>query len=274
LAVLFRRNGTVVSALLALCIAIVFAFVKRMGPVVTNPAALRGPGAFYAIVPEVVMSGVAIITLGFSMVAMMMGLLNFWRDTGAGSVASAKALKKALRDVLTLRNLGGGNSEGCNDRDDSFSLARRYFHHALFYGLLLCFASTCTAGIYEHILGRVSPYPFFSLPVVLGSIGGIGLIAGTAGMIWIKLSGDRTPFAKAMLGPDYALLVLLLLAAATGLLLLTLRSTSAMPPLLALHLGVILSFFIALPYSKFVHGIYRTAALLRNAVESPEEARP
>jgi citrate/tricarballylate utilization protein len=30
---------------------------------------------------------------------------------------------------------------------------------------------------------------------------------------------------------------------------------------------VILAFFVVLPYSKFVHGIYRSAALLRNAAE-------
>jgi citrate/tricarballylate utilization protein len=39
--------------------------------------------------------------------------------------------------------------------------------------------------------------------------------------------------------------------------------------LLALHLGAILSFFVALPFSKFVHGIYRSAALVRNAAERP-----
>ena len=37
--------------------------------------------------------------------------------------------------------------------------------------------------------------------------------------------------------------------------------------LLAAHLGVILALFLVLPYSKFVHGIYRSAALLRNAAE-------
>jgi len=36
---------------------------------------------------------------------------------------------------------------------------------------------------------------------------------------------------------------------------------------MAVHLGVILSFFLTLPYSKFVHGIYRSAAPLRHAAE-------
>jgi citrate/tricarballylate utilization protein len=60
---------------------------------------------------------------------------------------------------------------------------------------------------------------------------------------------------------------LLLLAAVTGLLLVALRDTGAMAVLLAVHLGVILGLFLMLPYSKFVHGIYRSVALLKAAVE-------
>jgi citrate/tricarballylate utilization protein len=40
-----------------------------------------------------------------------------------------------------------------------------------------------------------------------------------------------------------------------------------MGPLLALHLGVVFSLFITMPYGKFVHGIYRYVALVRYARE-------
>jgi citrate/tricarballylate utilization protein len=49
--------------------------------------------------------------------------------------------------------------------------------------------------------------------------------------------------------------------------LLLLRDTAAMGPPLALHLGVVFSLFITLPYGKFVHGIYRYVALVRYAME-------
>jgi citrate/tricarballylate utilization protein len=37
--------------------------------------------------------------------------------------------------------------------------------------------------------------------------------------------------------------------------------------MLALHFGLVLSFFVVLPYSKMVHGLYRGLALLRHAQE-------
>jgi citrate/tricarballylate utilization protein len=40
-----------------------------------------------------------------------------------------------------------------------------------------------------------------------------------------------------------------------------------MGPLLALHLGMVFSLFITMPYGKFVHGLYRFAALVRYARE-------
>jgi citrate/tricarballylate utilization protein len=37
--------------------------------------------------------------------------------------------------------------------------------------------------------------------------------------------------------------------------------------MLALHLGLVFAFFLVMPYSKMVHGLYRGIALLRNAKE-------
>jgi citrate/tricarballylate utilization protein len=51
--------------------------------------------------------------------------------------------------------------------------------------------------------------------------------------------------------------------------LLLLRGASTMPLLLVIHLGFVLGLFVTLPYGKFVHGIYRTAALLKFSSERP-----
>jgi citrate/tricarballylate utilization protein len=66
---------------------------------------------------------------------------------------------------------------------------------------------------------------------------------------------------------DLAFIALLFLTSATGLALLALRDTGAMAALLAVHLGFVLALFLTLPYGKFVHALYRFAALVRYHVE-------
>ena len=63
------------------------------------------------------------------------------------------------------------------------------------------------------------------------------------------------------------LLALLLLSSVSGLLLLALRQSSAMGVLLGIHLGIIVALFVTLPYGKFVHAVYRFAALVRFHLE-------
>jgi len=61
--------------------------------------------------------------------------------------------------------------------------------------------------------------------------------------------------------------IVLPLASASGLALLAWRDSAAMPPLLAFHLGAVMAIVVTLPYGKFVHGAYRTAARLKWRIE-------
>jgi citrate/tricarballylate utilization protein len=176
------------------------------------------------------------------------------------------AVAIALWDVLTLKNLGGGGN-GCNDNSEAFSMRRRYLHHAMFYGFLLCFAATTTGFIYHSFLGWPAPYPFISAPVLLGTVGGVLMLIGTVGLFAMKFVDDPMPAVRRLLGGEVALLMMLAMIALTGLILLAVRTTGAMGLAMAVHLGFILAFFLVLPYSKMVHGVYRSAALLRRAVE-------
>jgi citrate/tricarballylate utilization protein len=268
LALLFRHNGIIVSVAIALCVAITLILTLGLEAPEERFNPHLGPGAFYTIIPWKIMVFIACVTLGLSLVSLTVSLLRFWFDTD-GRVPKAnnfRTLRTAVYDVLTLRNMGGGG-HGCNDYDGSFSRARRHFHHAMFYGLVLCFVSTAIATIYDHILGLCAPYPLMSGPVIFGSTGGICMVVGTSGLTLIKIMSDPNPTARSVLGADYALLILLFSVAASGLLLLVFRETAAISVLLAIHLGVVLSFFLFLPYSKFIHGGYRAAALLRAAME-------
>lgn len=266
LAVLLQRNALVVSLTTAIGIATVLILAMAIQPPDVLYGTHRGAGAFYAVIPWGVLVAAASLSFLFALLALAMGAVNYWRDTEAGPIRGAAPVLEAARDALTLRYLGNGG-HGCNDAGERFSQSRRILHHAMFYGFLLCFVSTCTATLYADFLGFDAPYGFLSAPVLLGTVGGILLTIGTAGLIWLKIVGDPAPAAPSLMGSDFALLVLLLLAAVTGLLLLAFRATGAMGVLLAVHFGLVLALFLLLPYSRFVHSVYRSAALLRYAME-------
>jgi len=98
----------------------------------------------------------------------------------------------------------------------------------------------------------------------------IGLAIGCAGLLRAKARRDPAMADAASHGMDTAFTAMLGLSGLSGLALLALRATPAMGVLLAIHLGIVLALFLTLPYGKFVHGLYRFAALLRYAQERSE----
>ncbi len=242
----------------------------------------EGEGAFYALMPHEAMVLVFGVAFAAALAALAAGLARFWRATDAEKQrrTTPRALLRAIRDAARLRYLDGGASGGgdigCMNEDAEKKDRRALFHHFTFYGFLLCFAATCVATLYHYALGREAPYPWDSAPVLLGTAGGIGLVVGPAGLLAAKLRRAPELREPETLGMDLAFLAMLLLAGGTGLALLLFRATPAMGPLLAIHLGLVLSLFVTMPYGKFVHGLYRFAALVRSAREAgkSEEAVP
>jgi citrate/tricarballylate utilization protein len=112
-----------------------------------------------------------------------------------------------------------------------------------------------------------APYALASAPVVLGILGGLGLLIGPIGLFFLRRRRMPILTDQRPLGMDTAFLAMLLLTSATGFLLMLLRDTQFMGLLLALHLGVVFGLFLTLPYGKFVHGLYRFAALMKYAGE-------
>ncbi|MDP2699138.1 tricarballylate utilization 4Fe-4S protein TcuB [Thalassospira sp.] len=275
LARLFHRNGLIVCMATALGVAGVLLLTMLLQTSDILFAAHSGPGAFYAVIPYELMVGLASLTFGYAIVALTGGAIKYWRDAGPGTEGSVSwsTLWQAFQDAATLKHLGGGTGEGCAYPDEAFSNIRRVFHHFMFYGFMLCFAATSVATIYDHVFGWVAPYGWFSIPVILGTVGGMGLLIGPAGLVWLKFKADDASAEKNLMGMDVAFLALLFLVSLTGLILLVIRETPAMGIALAIHLGFVLTLFLVLPYSKFVHGIYRSAALVRYAIEM-KNAKP
>ena len=117
-----------------------------------------------------------------------------------------------------------------------------------------------------------APYALSSLPVILGTLGGIGLLIGPVGLLYLNLQRNSAHGDASQKPMDRAFIVLLFLISASGLLLLVYRDSVAMPSLLALHLGFVMGFFLTMPYGKFAHGMYRVAALLKNSIEKRQKS--
>jgi citrate/tricarballylate utilization protein len=255
-----RWYGGAILPALALCL-LVFLWGARGG---------TASGAdFYSIIPHSNMIAIFGSAAAFVLAMLIVGVLRFWRKSGPVGAPSGRppsgmqSIVTALRDAMTLRYL----SSSIHDSD-----ARRWFHHFTFYGFLLCFASTTAAAIDHYLLGLSAPYPFLSVPVILGTLGGIGLVIGPAGLFLIKRRRDPAISDPHQNGADVSFLALLFATSLTGLMLLILRDTPEMGILLRVHLGVVLTLFLTMPYGKFVHGLYRLAALTRYAFETASPA--
>ncbi len=267
LGALYQRNGLTLSLALATGLALFLILA-----VTVNGTLWGGQlgGNFYNLFPHNLLVGLFAPVFLFAALALAMGVRGFWRDVTpatSGAPLSGPAAAEATDAVLRLKYLDGGHGAGCNNDDDAFTLARRRFHHFTFYGFLLCFAATSVATIYHYAFGWAAPYELPSLPKLLGVVGGVSLMIGTAGL-W-HLNRRRHPMhGDAVQRPmDLGFIALLFLTSASGLALWLGRGTPALAVLLCLHLGAVMALFATLPYGKFGHGIFRSAALLRHAIE-------
>jgi citrate/tricarballylate utilization protein len=165
------------------------------------------------------------------------------------------ALRRATVDVLELRYLRGGGAGGCNYPSERASHARAAYHHLVFYGFLAAFASTSIAFVQQDVLGWLPPYPLLSVPVVLGTVGGLAMIAGCFGLMALKWRADREPADAGAIAIEYVFLIMLAVVNITGLLLLAMRETPLMGTLLVLHLGTVFSLYFAIPSQWIVLGL-------------------
>ena len=264
---LYQRQGLALSLALALGLTLICAVIVGLNAKPSTSAKSMG---FYDLIPHSWMVALFLPVFASAMVLLMGGMLSFLRridkaTTGASLTSNDAA--QATGQVLRLTHLDGGHGEGCHNEDDAWTHARRRAHHLSFYGFMLCFLATSTATLYHYALGWQAPYDWLSLPKVFGTLGGVMMLVGT---VWSwrlhkrRHVLHREPSQHTM---DLGFIALLFLLAFTGLALMLSRNGQFMPFWLVCHLGVVMAFFLLMPFSKMAHGFYRLAALLRYAVE-------
>jgi citrate/tricarballylate utilization protein len=273
---LYQRNGLTLSLALAASLTLFMLLAIQSNGSLWGPVSGDAQQGFYAIFPHNFMVSLFAPVFLWAVFALGMGVRKFWADVTpatSGAPLSSPAAAEAAHDALRLKYLGGGHGDGCNNEDDAFTLARKRMHHLTFYGFMLCFAATSVATLYHYVFGWPAPYDFTSLPKILGTVGGISLALGTLGLWRLNLARDPNHGDVNQRPMDRGFIALLFLISVTGLALMLAKNSVAMPSLLALHLGLVMALFLTLPYGKFAHGIFRSASLLRFAVEKRQPSK-
>lgn len=254
---LFQSSGVAIAALMVVVLSWAFWAIAAWAPA-------EGEG-FYAVLAHDTLVAIFMPAFLAPLVLIGLGLRNYWREVGGGHFRLSDMMS-ALASAGRMKNLSGGQDQGCNfEQADRYSDRRRQYHQAMMYGFLLCFAATSVGTVMHYGLGWKAPYPLFSLPKLLGLTGGVLMLIGGTGLAWLKTKADPAlGSAKAWSG-EMAFILLLVLVAASGLLLYMLGGTPAMPAVFALHMASILVLFFLMPFSKMVHGFFRLTALVVEA---------
>jgi citrate/tricarballylate utilization protein len=264
----WRGTSAALVVAAAVCGALSYATAGR--PLSAGPG---HPGSPYQVLPYALM----LILLGLPAVwcagVLAVAAVRCWRDIHGplADLARPRHWPAAIAQAVQLRHMrgtvsGADGGAGCDYPADAPSPARRRYHLILSCGFALCVASTVSAAVEQDLLGIAPPYPYLSAPVLTGTLGGIGMLAGGAGLLILKARSDPARGTSGMRRSDYLLILALLVLAATGLLTLAVRETALFGPVLTAHLAAIAVAFAVAPYTKFTHWVYRLLAIYKHTL--------
>lgn len=232
----------------------------------------RGDGSIYSVIQHDLLLALIGAPVVFSIVILAVAAIRYWLFTNGNlsQLFHIRAWGPTLRQALTLRHQAGAD-EGCTYPDGIPTQSRRILHQFVMVGFFLTFVSTVAAAFEQYALGLLPAYPYLSVPVLAGLLGGFAQILGCAGLLYLKRFNDRNQTTEVMMHADLAFLWALIALNATGLLVLFLRTTPVFSEALVVHLASVMVAFAVAPYTKFVHFIFRILAIFQNVLE---EERP
>jgi citrate/tricarballylate utilization protein len=223
----------------------------------------------YVMIPYPVLLGLILLATAYACGVLALAGRRYWLEVATVDYkVGISGFSKAIWSAATLHYLRGGGGECYYPEDDRPSGLRRRLHSVVAYGFGLCLVSTIAAGILQDIIGQEPPYPWLSVPVISGTIGGLGLIVGSSGLLALKTKSSAVTSVAEMTVKDYGLLAALSLLALSGLATLLTRSTAAFGVILLIHLSAVVLAIASAPYSKFSHIIFRFLAIVHHYAEA------
>lgn len=260
------RSGMVIGSLVALVIVVVIALLHAGVSGLTQGNGMAASP--YELVPYPVLLVLMLGSAAYAVAILMLAGRTYWHTTATSSVqVSGRAVVLAAWQALTLRHMRGGGAECFYPDVEQPSAARRRLHELLVYGFGLCLVSTVAAAVEQDIIGTQPPYPWMSVPVITGVVGGVAMLIGCGGLVELKWRGRTSSVLPEMTIKDYGLLCALMFLALSGLVVLATRDSHVYGIALVIHLAALLEAFVMLPYSKLVHAVFRFLALVRDNAE-------
>ena len=202
--------------------------------------------------------------LGLSVLTGVIGVVRFWKAMSAtDSTRPRRPLLPALWSV-TRDILGHRKFRVCASTEAPF-----ISHLSLFYGFLLLFLVSGWAVIVLYLINPLAesplpyPFPFWDPAKIAANVGAVLFLGGAIWAVVRRLRGDAG--VGTTTGADWIFLGIVAGVGITGLASETLRfaqNASVGFPVYFVHLVLAFMLLIYLPYSKFAHIFYRTAALV------------
>jgi len=262
----FWKLADRLGAFSGLLIAAFFTLILCVGAGLQSSTSLsmNAGGDFYQYMPHSTMALLGFVSFAFGIIGSLVAGIRFSRQCGVTGT-TREAWNGALKDATTLRYLG---DDLCGAERGGLRQWQKVFHHLMTGGFMLCFLSTSLGTLTHYVLGVPAPYPWYSATGLTGTLGGLTMLAGTSGLVFLKMyrpaSGDDS--TRAM---DISLVTLLWGVASTGLVLRLLGHSEGQGWLLFIHLGFVFAFFVTLPFSKMIHIPFRLIALARFHMRKP-----
>jgi len=232
-------------------------------------------GFYAALYPHWLLIGFFSFFVGLAFVGAAVGLVRFWRamraaDEASGGYAPTVGIIASLVRTLApiVRHDKFANCQG--------RASRRWAHLGVFYGFAALFLVTIWAVIVLYGINPLVesdfPYPFGLLNPwkILANVGCVLLIGGCVLAIRDRIVNKKETGASTSF--DWIFVWVLLGVGVTGLLTEVLRFVAEPAGSAGLqytaytvyfvHLVLVFQLLVCLPYSKFAHVLYRTAALV------------
>lgn len=230
----------------------------------------EGPIVFSKFIPIKYIEAVFMVFVGLALASASAGGLRYWRAMGVAGAASGngggvrRQILPTLFEILKHRKF-----RQCGDAPGVRRTHKEHLHRthlAVFYGFLGLVVTTTSVGIGIYAFGYLTPWPLWHPVKILGNVSGLAVLAAVTVFAWRRIA-DKASAGKSTYS-DWLFLTILGLTTLTGFLCQWLRLADLRAlayPMYYVHLVLIFFLLVYIPYSKFAHLVYRTAAMLHAA---------